>query len=117
MARSVECTQDALILHLDGLTSLAALKRQVMIPYSSIKSVAIEDFQVSLLRFRVGTSIADIREGRFLLSDKWSFISYENHKDVIVLHLVDHEFENVVFQIQHPEEVKAQIEEHLTDSL
>lgn len=112
MSRTVEFTQDALILHLDGLTSLAALKRQVVIPYSTIKSVSIEDFKVSLLQSRVGTSIADIREGRFMLTDKWSFISYENHKDVIVLQLINHEFENVVFQINNPEEVKDRILEH-----
>jgi len=113
MSRTVEFTQDALILHLGGLTSLAALKRQVEIPYSTIKSVTIEDFKVSLLQFRVGTSIADIREGRFMLTDKWSFISYENHKDVIVLQLSNHEFENVVFQINNPGEVKDQILEYV----
>lgn len=114
MARTVEFTQDSLILHLDGLTSVAALKRQVEIPYLAIQSVTIEDFNVSLLQFRVGTSIADIREGRFLLTDRWSFISYENHKDVVVLKLIHHEFENVVFQIHNPEEVKTRILEHVS---
>ncbi len=114
MSRSVEFSQTSLILHLDGLTSVAALKRQVEIPYSSIKGVSIEDFKVSLLRFRVGTSIADIREGRFMLTDRWSFISYENHKDVVVLQLNNHEFENVVFQISNPEEIQGKILQHIT---
>ncbi|NOU93230.1 hypothetical protein GC093_08350 [Paenibacillus sp. LMG 31456] len=113
MSRTIEFTKNTIILHLSGLTSLAALKRQLEIPYSSIKDVTIEDFKVSLLKFRVGTSIADIREGRFMLTDKWSFISYNNHKDVVVLRLNNHEFENVVFQINNPEEVKRQIQEHI----
>ncbi|MCR8636596.1 hypothetical protein [Paenibacillus radicis (ex Xue et al. 2023)] len=114
MSRTIEFTENTLILHLTGLTSLAALKRQLEIPYSAIKDVAIEDFKVSLLQFRVGTSIADIREGRFMLTDKWSFISYENHKDVIVLRLIDHEFESVVFQINNLEEVKSRILERIS---
>lgn len=114
MSRSIEFTQDSLVLHLSGLTSLAALKTKVEIPYTTIKEVAIEDFKVSLLQFRVGTSIADIRAGRFMLTNKWSFISYENHKDVIVLKLMNHEFENVIFQINNPEEVKNQILKHIS---
>jgi hypothetical protein len=67
-----------------------------------------------LLQFRIGTSIADFRAGRFLLSDKWSFVSYENHKDVIVLELSNHEFDKVVFQIGEPEQVKSEILEHIS---
>ncbi|GGD57327.1 hypothetical protein [Paenibacillus nasutitermitis] len=114
MSRTLEFTPHALILHLSGLTSAAALKRQVEIPFSAIKAVTIEDFNIPLLSFRIGTSIADIREGRFLLTSKWSFISYENHKDVVVLELANHQFENVVFQIHHPEEIKKQILEHMS---
>jgi hypothetical protein len=112
MTRKIEFTQDSLILHLSGLISLAALKRNVEIPYSTIRNVTIEDFEFSMLQFRIGASVADIREGRFLLSDKWSFVSYENHKDVIILELTNHEFEKVIFQINNPEEVKRQILEH-----
>ncbi|MBB3113497.1 hypothetical protein FHS18_005609 [Paenibacillus phyllosphaerae] len=110
MSRQVQIEDQQLVLHLTGLTSVGALKREVAIPYSSIKSVTVEDFKVSLLKFRVGTSIADIRQGRFLIGDRWCFISYENHRDVVVLELSGHEFGKVVFQIDNPEEVKAQIE-------
>ncbi|MBP1156188.1 MULTISPECIES: hypothetical protein [unclassified Paenibacillus] len=114
MSRTIEFTETSLILNLNGLKSLAALRRKVEIPYSAIQKVNTEDFKISLLSFRVGTSIFDIRQGRFMLTDKWSFISYENHKDVIVLTLNNHEFEKVVFQIHNPEEVKNQIIERIT---
>lgn len=116
MPRTVEYMNDRLILHLSGLTSAAALKRQVDIPFKSIKKVSIEDFKLSMFQFRVGTSVADIREGRFLIGNRWCFISYENHKDVVVLELEGHEFGKVVFQIDHPEEIKERIMEQTVKS-
>ncbi|MDQ0899633.1 MULTISPECIES: hypothetical protein [unclassified Paenibacillus] len=114
MARTIEFTKDALILHLSGLTRAAALKQHVEIPYSDIGNVSIDDFKLSMFQFRVGTSIADIREGRFLIGDRWCFISYENHKDVIILELKNHKFGKVVFQTENPLEIKERILEHLT---
>lgn len=115
MARTIEFTNDALILHLSGLTSAAALKQLVEIPYSDISNVSIDDFKLSMFQFRVGTSIADIREGRFLIGDKWCFISYENHEDVVILELNNHQFGKVVFQIENPLEIKERILEHITN--
>lgn len=113
MTRTIEFTKDALILHLSGLTSVAALKQRVEIPYSDIMNVSIDDFKLSMFQYRVGTSIADIREGRFLIGDRWCFISYENHKDVVNLELNNHKFGKVVFQIENPLEIKERIMEHL----
>ncbi|RCW51817.1 hypothetical protein [Paenibacillus prosopidis] len=114
MSRTIEFTGEKLVLHLTGLTVAAALKRNVEVPYSSIRSVAVEDFKVSLLKIRIGTSIADIREGRFLIGDRWCFISYENHKNVVVLELEDHEFGKVVFQMENPEEIRERILEKMS---
>jgi hypothetical protein len=113
MSRTIEYKDDKLILHLTGLTSASALKRLVEIPYQAINNVSVEDFEVSLLQFRIGTSIADVREGRFLLGGRWCFISYENHKDVVVLDLNNHQFEKVVFQIENPLETKQHIWERI----
>lgn len=114
MSRTIEFTDEKLVLHLTGLTVVAALKKEVEVPYSSIRSVSVEDFKVSLLKRRIGTSIADIREGRFLIGDRWCFISYENHKNVIVLELADHGFGKVVFQIENPEETRDRILEKMS---
>jgi hypothetical protein len=105
MSRTLEWGDDALVLHLTGLTSAAALKRTVEIPYRAINKVTVQNFDAPLLAFRIGTSSADIREGRFLLGSGWCFISYENHRDVVVLELTGHEFAQVIFQIDDPEEV------------
>ncbi|NHN29990.1 hypothetical protein [Paenibacillus agricola] len=112
MARSIEFMDNQMVLQLSGLTSLGALRRNVEIPYEKIANISIEDFKMPLFHIRVGTSIADIKEGRFLIRNRWCFISYENHKDVVVLELIDHEFAKVVFQIANPSETRLLIEEH-----
>ncbi|OPH62068.1 hypothetical protein BC351_02180 [Paenibacillus ferrarius] len=113
MSRTIEFTKDMLILHLAGIVSAAALKRRVEIPYSKISRVSVEDYKVSMFQIRVGTSIGDIREGRFLIGNRWCFISYENHNDVVSLELDDHEFAKVIFQIENPLEIRDQIQEQL----
>lgn len=109
MSRKVEFEEDKLVIHLTGLTVIAALKHNVEIPYSSIKKVTIETFDISLLNFRIGTSGFGVREGRFMVGGDWYFLTYENHKNVIVLDLEGHEFKKVVFQIENPEETKQLI--------
>jgi hypothetical protein len=109
MSRTIEFQDDRLLLHLSGLTSVAALKKEIEIPYNMIESVTVEDFEVPLLQFRVGTSVADIREGRFLMGGDWCFISYEDHNNVVVVKLKDHNYGKIIFQINDPEDVKEQI--------
>lgn len=113
MSRTIEFSEDKLVLHLTGFTSVAALRRHVEIPYSKIVSVAVDDFEISLLKIRIGTSISDIREGKFLIGDRWCFVSYEDHKDVVILELSDHEFGKVVFQTENPEETRQCIMEYM----
>ncbi|TYP79458.1 hypothetical protein [Paenibacillus methanolicus] len=113
MTRTIEYGTEQVVLHLKGLLSVGALKREVSIPYKQIKRIALEDFKVSMLQFRVGTSIADIRQGRFLIDGRWCFVSYEDHQDVVVIELEGHDFAKVVFQIDDPEDVIARIEAHL----
>jgi hypothetical protein len=114
LARTVEFRENDLILHLSGFNSLAALKKEVVIPYQSIQSASIKDFEASLMSFKIGTSGFGIREGRFLLADKWCFLSYENNDNVIVLELENHDYKQVVFQVSDVGSVFAQINSNLT---
>jgi hypothetical protein len=45
LARTVEFTENDLILHLSGFNSLAALKKEIVIPYQSIQSASTKDFE------------------------------------------------------------------------
>jgi hypothetical protein len=109
MSREIKLEDDKLVIHLTGLTIVAALKHNVEILYSSIKNVTIETFDMPLLNFRVGTSGFGVREGRFMVGSDWYFLTYENHENVVVLDLEGHEFKKVVFQIENPEEIKQLI--------
>jgi hypothetical protein len=111
MSRKIEWKEDHLAIKFTGMTSVAALKRHVEIPYTAIKKVSIENKHIPLLQFKVGTSVGDIREGRFLLDGKWCFVSYENHEHVLILELVGHEYDMVIIQLENPEEAKHQIME------
>ena len=48
MSRAIEFGQDQIAIKLSGITSVAALKRHVEVPYALIKKVSIEDFDVPL---------------------------------------------------------------------
>jgi hypothetical protein len=109
MSRKLEFEEDKLVIHLTGVTVIAALKHHVEISYSAIKKVSIETFDMPLLNFRIGTSGFGVREGRFLVGSDWYFLSFENHENVVVLELEGHEFAKVIFQIENPEETKQMI--------
>jgi hypothetical protein len=109
MSRTIEFEPDHLVIRLSGVTSVAALKRRVDVPYASVKHVSVEGFDIPLLQFRVGTSVADLREGRFLIDGKWCFVSYENHENLLILDLVEHEYGKVIIQVENPEEMKRRI--------
>lgn len=113
MSRKIEFEQDQIVIKLSGITSVAALKRHVEVPYASIKKVSIEDFDVPFLHFRVGTSMPGIKEGSFLLDGKWCFVSYENHTNLLVLDLVEHKYGKVIIQVEKPEEIKLEIIEKI----
>jgi hypothetical protein len=109
--RKIEFTEDKLIIHFTGLTSVAALKKEIEIPYSSIQEVRNGGFDISAFNFRIGTSGIgkDLREGRFLQNGEWIFLSYENHEKVVVLELKDHPYKKIVFEVENPEQTKKEI--------
>ncbi|MBN6185760.1 hypothetical protein JQN58_02020 [Aneurinibacillus sp. BA2021] len=109
--RKVEWTDDALILHFTGLTSVAALKKEIKIPYSSIENVESNGFDISAFHFRIGTSGIgkNLREGRFLQNGEWIFLSYLHHEKVVVLTLKNHDYKKVVFEVEEPEQMREQI--------
>ncbi|TVY08445.1 hypothetical protein [Paenibacillus cremeus] len=111
MSRQIELQDDTLVIRFTGLTGVAALKHQLEIPYSAIQKVSIEDIEMPLFTFRIGTSGFGIREGRFLVDGRWCFLSYENNEHVIVLELEEHEYWKVIFQADDPESVVQSIKE------
>ncbi|MGC5325108.1 hypothetical protein [Brevibacillus sp. SYSU BS000544] len=114
MSRHIEFLGDKLIVHFDGLTSVAALKRELEIPYRAISHVATGAFNIPTLSFRVGTSGIgkNIKHGRFYIDDKKYFVSYQNHNQVVILTLKGYKFDKVALEMTNPEETKELIKKH-----
>jgi hypothetical protein len=111
MARTLEFSDEVLCIHFSGLTSAAALKKKIEIPYEKIKDVCVGPFEISSLSFRVGTSGIgkNLKEGRFLYKGNWCFLSFENHERVLILELEGHEYKKVVLEMDNPESEKEKI--------
>ncbi len=116
MSRQIDFLQDKLVVHFTGVTSVAALKRELEIPYSAIKQVAAGKFEIPSLSFRVGTSGIgkNLKEGRFLHNGEWCFLSFEHHDKVVILELVGHEYSKVVLEVENPEETSQLIRQRCT---
>ncbi|GMA58009.1 hypothetical protein C7445_11610 [Alicyclobacillus sacchari] len=118
MPRKIELGEDALTIRLSGMTSIAALKRKIVIPYKFIARVdtAAPNLQ-SLIRLG-GTSIGDIQEGHFWHGEDWYFLSYEHPDKVISLTLNDYYigdrlYKVIVVGVDSPQDMKALIEAKL----
>lgn len=110
MTRRIEIGKECIVIHLTGVTSIAALKRTLEIPYASIVQVAREvPNRASLIRLG-GTSVGDIQEGHFWHGEHWYFLSYEHPEQVVCLTLNDFTighrvYKVVAFGAEHPAEV------------
>ncbi|MGG1575297.1 hypothetical protein [Fictibacillus sp. NRS-1165] len=112
MSKYIEYLNDKLIIHFTGMTAAASLKKEIKVPLSAIQSVKIDEFKINPLAFRVGTSGIgkNVKHGRFLYDNEWVFLSYSNHKNVLILDLEGFEFKKIVLELVAPEEAKAKIE-------
>lgn len=114
MSRQIEFLEDKLVIHFGGLTSVAALKRELEIPYAAITKVTTGAFNIPTLSFRVGTSGIgkNIKHGRFYVDDKKYFVSYQNHDQVVILTLNGYTYDKVAFEMSNPEETRNLIMKH-----
>lgn len=114
MSRHIEFLEDKLIVHFDGLTSVAALKRELEIPYQAISNVSTGAFNIPTFSFRFGTSGIgrNIKHGRFYIDDKKYFVSYQNHNRVVILTLNGYKYDKVALEMTNPEETKELIKKH-----
>lgn len=79
MGREVHFTDDEFVLRLTGVLPLFALRWELKIPYKTIQSVYINEFDPPMWMLRMpGTTIAplNIFEGSFKFADEWYFLSY-----------------------------------------
>jgi hypothetical protein len=88
--RSIELTDDALTVRLSGMLGLAALRRELRIPYSVIREVSVEPPELPpAWAVRVGTALpfSDIRHGLIRWHGRWGFYSLNDRHRALTLRL------------------------------
>ena len=100
MGKEILFDNEGVILKLNGVTGLLALKLKLKMPYNTIKSVYVDYFDAPQWMLRMpGTSIfsLNIFEGSFKYADEWYFLSYENRVPLVMIELEGHEKYKYVF--------------------
>ncbi len=119
MGKEILFDNEGLILKLNGITGLLALKLKLKMPYNTIKSVYVDYFDPPQWMLRMpGTSISplNIFEGSFKYADEWYFLSCENRVPLVMIELKGHEkYKYVFFEIDDPTKVAADIRKHIKD--
>jgi hypothetical protein len=91
MARSVELLEDRLVVRLSGMIRVVAATGDFEIPYSAIRSVSAEPFEVSIWKMwkMAGANwpFPEILEGHFRHGGEWYFLSFEDRNKTITLEL------------------------------
>jgi hypothetical protein len=115
MSRTIEVTDDAVIVRLTGVTAAAALKRDLRIPLAAVRAVSTDRFLDEGWRV-AGTSLpfTEIRAGRFRRHGHSTFVSFEDRDRVVSLFL-DRAvqwvaYDTVAVGADDPEAVAAEIE-------
>jgi hypothetical protein len=99
LPRSVELRDGEVVVRLTGLSSLAALKRELRIPLAAVRSVSTDRYAHDGLRLG-GAAIpfTDIRAGRFRRDRRRTFLSFEDRARVLTLEL-DRSAEGVEYDV------------------
>ncbi|MDM5189099.1 hypothetical protein QUF99_17835 [Bacillus sp. DX4.1] len=117
MGREVHFDDEGVILKLNGVTGLFALKLKLNIPYNTIKSVYVDNFDAPQWMLRMpGTSISalNIFEGSFKYVDEWYFLSYEKRVPLVIIELEEHKkYKYVIFETDDPSSVASDIRKHI----
>jgi hypothetical protein len=95
------------VLKITGWTAVASLRKEIKIPYASIKNVQTGnfDFPWGAVK-RAGISVPyGYKAGNFLHKGHKYFLSFHDSTQVVMLDLKDSEFDKVVIQSQAPEEL------------
>ncbi len=112
----IEIKGDKLVVHMTGFHKVMALKSQLEIPLSHVRSVETDS---PIVHEDVGFKLPGaylpgvITAGSYLKKGQWSFWDVHDPKKAIVIHLEDEHFTNVVVEVADPEATAAAIRQAL----
>ncbi len=117
-SRTVDLGDDAVVVRLTGRVALAALRRELRIPYAAIRDVSAEPAELPpAWAIRIGTAVpfTDVRHGLFRWQGRWHFYSLNDRRHAITLRLdgftlAGRPIETVVLGVDEPETIKRALE-------
>jgi hypothetical protein len=116
----IDFEQDKLILKVEGMDKLWSLRSQLSIPLSDIinvysdQGIAHEWWRgMKVMGFRIPGLI---EAGTFLQQGKQVFWDVENPDQTIILDLAHENYQQIVIQVENPEEAIRQIKEAIASS-
>ncbi|OLN22566.1 hypothetical protein BTO30_08740 [Domibacillus antri] len=111
MGRTIQFEEKELVIKFSRLTAAAGLKKELRIPYQTIRNVEAGNFKLHWAALRLGgTSIPfGYKAGRFIYKGKKYFLSYSDASHVVVLDLQGHDFDHIVVQAGTPKQMKRAI--------
>jgi hypothetical protein len=111
VARRIELLDDELHLHYDGLSALAAAKRDVHVPYGAIRDVRVGLGDLpGTFAIKLGTNTApfgETRRGTFWTGGRRVFLDVNDPERAVVLELEGHRFARVALTVDDPESFAA----------
>jgi hypothetical protein len=115
VSRRIDFLDDALLVRYAGVHAVAGLRRNLRIPYASIRSVGVGlGDPPGALAWRVGLSTVPFgttQRGRFRREGGWSFLDVDDRERALVLDLDGHEFNRVALTVDDPQALAQQLRE------
>ncbi len=115
MPRRIDLLDDALLVRYSGAAALSGLRRQVRVPYASIRSIGIGLREApGALAWRVGLSTPPFgtrHHGRVREGGRWSFLDVHDRERTVVLELEGHELGRVALSVDDPQTLAQQLRE------
>jgi hypothetical protein len=119
MGRTVHFDETEMVLLLSEWLSFLSFETKIVMPYKIIKNVTVDDFVPPRWMLRMpGTAIPflHIYQGSFKYANEWYFLSYEKKESLVRIELEGHrKFKYVIFQIDNPTQIAAEIRKRIRD--
>jgi hypothetical protein len=120
--RTVELGDDAVVVRLCGRVALAALRRELRIPYAANRDVSAETAELppaSAFRIRTALPFTDIRHGLFRWRDRWHCYSLNDPRLAITprldgFTLAGRPIDTIVLGVTEPKRIERDLEARST---
>ena len=115
----IELTENTLLIHVQGVHKVLALKSQLEIPLTHVVGAAIDPTvaekwgHLNLKELRApGTGLPGvIKAGSFRLEGQWAFWDVHDPRKAITITLADEHYTKLVLEVTDPAAAVARIEE------